>query len=543
MSRTAADAVLETLLAWNIRRVFICPGSTEAAFLDATVRHPEFEVVLTTHESVTVAMADGYARATGEPAVAYVHTHLGLANALAHLDAARLARSPVVVLNGLKPTLIQSHGGFTSLPGTGELARPFVKRHWQSLLAESIPEDLTQLLRLATAEPTGPVWLGLTQDLCNAECSAPVPPPQRHQVRTKVAPDAADLRAVADLLSQARQPVLVAGAEAGRHGATADLLRLAERAGALVCNEDRRAFEAPGFPTGHPRFAGLYAPTNPAVRDSDVLIFLGCRCFVEFEPATDAFVPPGATVVQTHVDAEQLARVQGVDIALVGDETLIARGLLDLLPQRRMPQPAPVTPVSPPEPLRGNDVTTVAEVAAALAEVIDEDTTVIEDSTTAQAALLHALPQHSSRSLVRSSSGSLGWGVGAALGYQLGAPSRHVVAVLGDGVFQFGPQALWAAARYHIPVTYLVINNRSYAAVAAALRRYDGLAEQTGVYPGKDIAGVDIAAVARGFGLAAQRLDDAADIPAAIRKHRGQPALLEIHTDPDDFGPGSAPKR
>jgi benzoylformate decarboxylase len=539
--RTAADAVLETLLAWNVRRVFICPGSTEAAFLDATLRHPEFGVVLTTHESVTVAMADGYARATGEPAVAYVHTHLGLANALAHLDAARLARSPVIVLNGLKPAPIQSHGGFTSLPGTGELARPFVKRHWQSLLAESIPEDLTQVLRLATAEPTGPVWLGLAQDLMNAECSVPVPPPQRHRVRTRVAPDPAELRAVADVLSQARQPVLVAGAEAGRHAATADLLRLAERTGALVCNEDRRAFEAPGFPTTHPRFAGPYAPTNPAVRDSDVLVFLGCRCFVEFEPATDAFVPPGATIVQTHVDPAELARVQGVDIAVVGDEALIARGLLDLIPQRSTPEPA--SPVSSPEASRGNAVATVAAVAAALAEVVDEDTTVIEDSTTSQTALLHALPQYSPRTVVRSSSGSLGWGCGAALGYQLGAPSRHVVAVLGDGVFQFGPQALWAAARYRIPVTYLVINNRSYAAVAAALRRYDGFSEQTGVYPGKDIAGVDIAAVARGFGLAAQRLDDAADIPAAIRKHRAEPALLEIHTDPDDFGPGSAPKR
>jgi benzoylformate decarboxylase len=535
MSRTAADAVLETLIAWNIRRVFICPGSTEAAFLDATLRHPEFEVVLTTHESVTVAMADGYARATGEPAVAYVHTHLGLANALAHLEAARLARSPVVVLNGLKPAVIQSHGGFTALPGTGELARPFVKRQWQSLLAESIPEDLTQVLRLATAEPTGPVWLGLTQDLCNAECAAPVPPPQRYRPRTKVVPDPADVQATADVLSQARQPVLVAGAEAGRHGATADLLRLAERTGALLCNEDRRAFEAPGFPTTHPRFAGLYAPTNPAVRDSDVLVFLGCRCFVEFEPATAAFVPPGAKVVQTHVDAAELARVQGVDLAVAGDEALIARGLLDLLPQRRTPQPA--NPAQPPEGPRRNDGTTVAEVVAALAEVVDEDTTVIEDSTTSQAALLRAVPQYSPRSIVRSSSGSLGWGVGAALGYQLGAPSRHVVAVLGDGVFQFGPQALWAAARYRIPVTYLVINNRSYAAVAAALRRYDGLAEQTGVYPGKDIAGVDIAAVARGFGLAAQRLDSAADIPAAIRKHRGAPALLEMHTDPDDFGP------
>src|SRR6185312_13327309 len=114
--RTGGHAVLETLLAWGIRRVFTCPGSTEAAFLDATVDSPEFDVVLTPHESVAVSAADGYARATGEPAVAYLHTHVGLANALSHLYAARLARSPLVVLTGLKPAQIQAHRGFTSLP-------------------------------------------------------------------------------------------------------------------------------------------------------------------------------------------------------------------------------------------------------------------------------------------------------------------------------------------------------------------------------------------------------------------------------------------
>ncbi|MFF5278928.1 thiamine pyrophosphate-binding protein [Streptomyces sp. NPDC000133] len=541
--RTAADAVLETLLAWDIRRVFICPGSTEAAFLDATLRHPEFEVVLTTHESVTVAMADGYTRATGEPAVAYLHTHLGLANGLAHLDAARLAHSPVVVLTGLKPFPIQAHGGFTTLPSTGDLARPFVKRAWQSPTADTIPEDLTQALRLATAEPSGPVWLGLAQDLMDAPCTAPVPPPARHRVTARTAPDPDRLQAVADLLSQARTPVIVAGAEAGRHGATADVLALAERIGAAVCHEDRTGFERSVVPTDHPRFAGSYTPGNPAVAGSDLLLFLGCRCFVEFETGRGATVPPGAAVVQTHTDPAELARVQGVDEALVGDESLIARGLLALLPERPATpaRPAPAAGTAQPQPVppprREGRPATVAEVAAALAEVVDSRTTVVEDATTSEVALLKALPQTSPHSFLTSSSGSLGWGLGAALGYQLGAPDRRVVAVLGDGVFQFGPQALWVAARYRIPVTFVVVNNGSYAAVAAALRRYGGLAERTGDYPGKDISGVDIAAVARGFGLDARRLHDPAEIPAAVRQLSGRPALIEILTDPDDLGP------
>lgn len=87
--RSAGEAVVETLLAWGVRHVFICPGSTEAAFLDASLDHPDLEVILAPHEAIAVSAADGYARATGDPAVAYLHSHLGLANGLGHLDAAR----------------------------------------------------------------------------------------------------------------------------------------------------------------------------------------------------------------------------------------------------------------------------------------------------------------------------------------------------------------------------------------------------------------------------------------------------------------------
>jgi benzoylformate decarboxylase len=550
-ARTGADAVLEVLLAWGVRRVFICPGSTEAAFLDATVRRPDFEVVLATHESVVVAMADGHARATGEPAVAYLHTHLGLVNGLAHLDAARLARSPVVVLNGLKPASIQARGGFTALPGTGELARPFVKRVWQSLTVAALPEDVTQALRTATAEPAGPVWLGLAQDLMESVCPVAVPDADRHRVTARVAPDPESLRAAADLLRSSKRPVLVAGAEVGRHGAQRELVALAERLGASVCNEDRRGFERPGFPADHPRYAGNYSLANPAVARADVLLFLGCRCFVEFESSPDPLVPPCCRVIHSHVDPAELARVQATDIALVGDESLVAAGLLDLLGVEPAPAPPDSEPSRPvessaqaaaepsmPDAAEAPVPATVEQVAAALAEVVDERTTVFEDATTSEPALLRALPLNSVDALFTSASGSLGWGLGAALGYQLGAPARRVLAVFGDGVFQFGPQALWVAARYRIPVLFVVINNGSYAAVAAALRRYGGTAARTRCYPGKDISGVDIAAVARGFGLPARRLDQAHELPAAVKElwALDGPALIEVLTDPDDLG-------
>jgi benzoylformate decarboxylase len=121
----------------------------------------------------------------------------------------------------------------------------------------------------------------------------------------------------------------------------------------------------------------------------------------------------------------------------------------------------------------------------------------------------------------------------------MGLPDRHVAAVLGDGVFQFGLPALWTAARYSIPVTFVVINNQRYAAVGAALRRFNGRAVATGQYPGTDLAGPHIAEVSAAFGVPAERVSDLADLRDRLRSLKGidGPALIEVMTDPDDFGP------
>jgi benzoylformate decarboxylase len=545
-ARSGGRAVLETLLAWGVRRVFICPGSTEAAFLDATLDHPGFEVVLVPHESIAVAAADGYARATGELAVAYLHTHVGLANGLGHLNAARLARSPVVVLNGLKPALLQSHNGFTHIQDTNRLVAPYTSHHWQSLRAEEIPEDLNRAFRLALTEPTGPTWLGLSQDLMNEDCKAPVADAARFRPHGRTAPDPDRIRRAAGLLAGAERPLLVAGSEVARHDGVARLVALAERLGAPVVNEDRRTYERPGFPSSHPNHVGLYDVKRPAVRESDVILFAGCRCFTEFEVPGEPDVPAGAKVVHIHSDAREIGAIYGVDLGIVADEGLGLAALLDALPadaatsgDRLARARAEYRAFTGPLPPEAEDVENVAAVADALAEHVSDTTTVVGDATTTGALLLRKLPQDPPHQYYTSSSGSLGWGMGAALGLKLALPEREVIAVVGDGGFQFGPQALWVAARYQIPVTYLVINNESYAAVGAALRRYGGTAVERDQYPGKDLSGIDVAAIARGYGVFAQRLHRASELPEALAKARTHfgPTLIEIMTDPDYLGP------
>jgi benzoylformate decarboxylase len=536
--------LLDVLAAWGVQRIYCCPGSTEAAVLDALVTRPDIELVLVTHESVAVAMAEGDARATGRPAVAYLHTNVGMANGLAHLSSAQLAHAPVLVLNGLKASTLAGRGAFTTLAHPRDMVRQHVKWSHTSAAAGLVVDDVDRALHAATAEPAGPVWLGLPQDLLEAEAPVPSPPARRTAGSglTRPAPDA--VAAAAALLAGARRPVLVAGGEIARRRATAPLLALAERLGAPVLTDGRRDFQASTVPTEHPLAAGLYDPAHQAVRDADVVAFLGSRVFTEFEAGGAAELPAAARLVHLHTDATEVGRLHPVDAPLVGDPALALADLVAALPAdlpgRLDAAPAGDPARRPADAERFPGHVGLGPVVAALADAVaDAGATVVLDATTATVPLLRGLRTTRPAQLLSSVSGSLGWGMGAALGVALADPAHRVVCVLGDGSFQFGLPALWTAARAAVPVTFVVLNNQTYSAVASALSRFDGAAAEQGRWPGTDIAGLDIAAAARAFGVPAERVA-AVDLPRALEAALTGPgpAVVEVRTGPtSESGP------
>lgn len=553
---SAADRLIDVLLAWGIDTVFTCPGSTEAPFLDASVARPELRVVLTTHEAAAVTMADGLSRATGKPAVAYLHANVGLTNGLSSLYAAQLARSPVILLNGLKPTPIQGRRAFTSARRVRDFVHQYVKFDWQSLSADAVPEDVSRAIRVSCTEPTGPSWVGLSQDLLAAGCGYVPADVDRDVIGTGARPDAGKVSAAWGVLRQARRPLIVVGSDVARHGAVDHAVRLSEAITAPVMLEDTRDLERAGFPSDHPHFAGIYDPRSTVVAASDAIFFLGCRCFTEFEPPRQPDVPAGATVIHSHSDPAEVGYLLRADVPLVGDERSIVDCLLD-------ESGGPAAAGQRAEHVRvahdawqawrlrpdaaavdgGDEFARVPAVMAAIGDWVTDDVTIVADAITSSDSLLRSMPHTSAEQLQLTSSGSLGWGMGAALGMALGRPERMVMAITGDGGFQFGVPALWTAAHYGIPAKFVVINNGSYAAVGAALTRFGGRALSTGSYPGVDVSGVDVAAVAEGFGVHARRVRAVSDIDKTLTWARGVhgPALVEVMTDPADFGPSSVP--
>jgi benzoylformate decarboxylase len=548
----AAHAVFEILRDWKIDLLFTCPGSTEAAVLDASLEYPDMRMILTTHEAIAVSAADAYARVTGTPAIAYLHANVGLANGVAHLTCAYNARSPLVLLNGLKSTAIANRDGFTSSPFQQDLIRQLVKRSRVALRTDGIPGDLSRTLQAVISEPTGPAFLGLPQDLMEANVTGALPQEARQRFPSRRRPDPDDVAAAAQLLAGGQAVTIVAGSEIAFHpGAQASLTALAERLQAPIVLEDRRTAQAAAIHGDHPAFAGTYSLTHPAVADADVLLYAGMYSFVEFEEVRGPFQPAGAKIIHLCSDPAQIGKLAPVDVGLAANAELGLRDLFDAV--------GPVTnsarAAHKAAAIAGYRASTDQRRAAmrarygeapihpqvlveALNEMLPRDCFVLNDAVTTGGYLAEAMIPDAAREHLTSAGGSLGWGMGGAIGVQLARPDARVVNVVGDGSFQFGIQALFTAEQLQLPITYIVVDNVAYAAVRAAMKRHRK-GEREAAYPASDLHGPDIAAIARGFGAVAETIDTIADLRGALdRAFAAQgPSVIVVKTDTTHTGP------
>ena len=545
---TAAE-ILETLRAWKIRYVFCCPGTTEIPLLDALAERdspsqlPEF--MLTTHEAIAVSMADGYSRASGDLGVAYLHTNVGLANGLAHLYAAQLARSSVALLTGIKGTATLPHRALTTSSRILETAAPYAGHTWQNLDGLGLVADIDRTLRYATIVPESPAVLTIPQNHISATASGAISTGAQAIQRQRPTTDA--LADAAALLRDARRPAIIAGSDVARRGAQVDLERVAEVLGAPVYVESRRDLERWSFRSDHPNFAGMFDPRNPVVAEADLLFLAGAPTPLEFSSEMP-ILPSGVPLLHLTEDAAEAGRRVVPAAALIGDTAIALHELAALLSANDLSR-APDTEefLSRAQAHQESQLAEWHDAVSAdgegvglsgagamrvLAETLHGDGLLVLDGVTSTLPLLRFLERTRPDTVFATASGSLGWGMGAAAGVAL-ARKERTLAVVGDGVVQFGVPAFWTAHRYSIPVTYVVVNNGKYQAVISGLTRMNGRAHAKGDYPLTDISGVDISALAESFGISATRVSGAGALAETIRRevNRGTeegPRLVEI---------------
>jgi benzoylformate decarboxylase len=550
-----AHAIFEVLKQWGVDLMFTCPGSTEASVLDASLDNPEIRLVLTTHECVAVAAADAFARVADRPAVAYLHANVGLANAVANLACASAAQSATIILNGLKSTEIANRGGYTTAQYQIEHVRQYVRSACVVLKTSAIAEDLTRALQRAVSDPGGPVYLGLHQDLVEAPFEGGIPQATERRVSSKRRPDPAQIARAVELLNAAQRPVILAGSSIAKPDARRLLTMLATRLGAPIVIEDRRTIAANGVLGDDSGFAGVYDPANLAVSDCDLVLIAGQSSFVEFEAFRTSPVPPNARVIHAFSEPSEIAKIDRVDAGLAGNVSLTLADLIAALGSSGRASQSAVAhrenSIAAFQRSHNEQTAVLRErfnesiieplvLGCALADALPNDCFVIADAVTSNGYLIDTLLPNSRRELITTTGGSLGWGMGAAIGVRFALPDVPLVAVIGDGVFQFGLQALWTAVECKLRMTFVVIDNASYAAVKAALKRYRVRSgTERASFPASEIPGPDIAAISRGFGAYAESIDKLADLPSALARAFAAegPSVLVVRTNPLHTGP------
>jgi benzoylformate decarboxylase len=549
---TGHDTFLALLADEGVDHLFGNPGTTELAIMEALGKRTDIRFVLGLQESVVVGMADGFARAANRLTAANVHVAPGLGNAIGALYNAAFCGSPIILAAGQQE---QGHGLMEPLLSGPlvQMAQPLVKWAIEVTRVRDLPRILRRAAKVATAPPSGPVFISLPGDILDAEAELEMG--SRTRVGTGMRPSDEVIEDLAHRLLKARYPVIVAGTEIPKYGAWAECAALAEVLGAPVYQQT--VPDAAHFPTAHPAYMGTLPRNQKKVRETllahDLLVSIGGDSLRMSVHSPVEALPEGMAVVQLSERGWDLGKNFSAELAL---ECNVRETLAVLLPRLRALADAAHAAAARARlaELAGLNWSAQRARAAAefekasaqmpidpsylmlrVAEALPENAVVIEEALTATPALLSVVPYRDARSFMGLAGGGIGFAMAGAVGASLALPGRPVVAVVGDGSAMYSIQALWTAAHFKLPVTYVILNNRSYRILKERMVAFRGAR----AFAGMDFhePPLEFTNLAQAMGVQAVRVSRPQDVDAALREAvaSGAPRLVEV-TVADGFG-------
>ncbi|WP_322881212.1 benzoylformate decarboxylase [Pandoraea sputorum] len=520
---TVREVVIDLMRRHGMTKVFANPGSTELPlFRD----FPEdFEYVLGLQEAVVVGMADGYAQATGNAAFINLHSAAGVGNAMGNIFTAYKNHTPLIVTAGQQARSILPFDPFLASVRATELPQPYVKFSLEPARAEDVPLALARAYHIAMQEPKGPVFVSIPVDDWDRPAEA-LPP---RQVSTRVQADPVALAQLAAALDACERPAFVVGSSIDRAGAFDAVVALAER-------HNARVFTAPmcarcAFPEDHRLFAGFLPPMREKIvgllGGHDLILVIGAPAFTYHVEGAGPHVPEGASLFQL-IEDPGVAAWTPVGASVVGNVRLGVEALLarDVPNERTQPPARAVPPVAasnaPGEPM------TTAFALQTLAEVRDARDIVVEEAPSARSVMQQYLPFTLPGTFYTMNSGGLGYSMPAAVGVAMANPGCRIIGLIGDGSAMYSIQALWSAAQARLPITFVILNNRRYAALQDFAPSF-GFGPKDPVQ-GTDLPDLDFVRMAEGMGLRAQRVEQGSELRDVLSHAiaSGETRLVEL---------------
>ena len=530
MATSGAQALLDMLVGAGVRYIFGNPGTTELPLMDALVTDRRLQYLLGLQEVPVMAMADGYAQASGELGVVNLHISCGLGNAMGMLYNAYRAGTPLLVTAGQQDRRLKFEEPILWSDMVA-VARPWTKWAAEINRLEDLPTALRRAVQTALAPPTGPVFLSLPIDLQMELAELDLTPAPR--LDTRVRPPLEALRRAAGVLAQAKNPAILSGSRVVEADAVSQIVALAERLGSPVFTESGTTHGRLGFPADHGLYGQALPLWAPEVRarlaEFDVLLVVGMdllRLYVYFEPARA--IPEHVRLIHLDHEAWQLGKNYPTEVGLIGDpqsglielNTLLAAAMTSEAAEaaRRRRESREAVHAERRRNLWqraeqevGQRPLTPLGLMSSLARILPDDVAVIEEAVTTTNTYFERL------GALRNTTGyfahrgwALGWGLGCALGVKVAWPHRPVLALIGEGAAMYGIQGLWTAARYRIPVTFVIPNNAQYQILKVGSQQLSLSAALRGEFEALDLTKpeIDLLGLARSLGVEAHRVSD-----------------------------------
>ena len=547
-SRRGAHVLLELLESEGVKHIFGNPGTTELSLMDALSGPTPIQYVLALQEASVVAMADGYAQATRRPAFVNLHTAGGLGHGMGNLLNAQVSGTPLVVTAGQQDSrhALMDPLLFGDLVG---IATPSVKWAREVTKADQLPILVRRAFHDSNAAPSGPVFLSLPMDMMEEMTVVSIA--ERSTIDTRTI--GGSLERLAGLLASFApgRLALIIGDEVWSSDAAPQAVRLAELLGAPAYGSSW-----PGhlpFPTAHPLWSGNL-PTRASeisaeLKSFDGVFALGGKSLITILYTEESAVPSNCRLFQLSSDVRDLGRSYSTELSVQGD---IGASLDALLPslKDRLPDWQPQLDqvvASHGKRMRARydafeDLATrqalqpvISPLVAAreVLRAVTPSVPIVDEAPATSGFLRALLRDETSRTYGFTRGGALGWGLPAAAGYSLGIGREPVVCLVGDGAALYSPQALWTLAHERLPVTVVVMNNREYNVLKNFMRSQSHyLSAASNHFIAMDLIdpAIDYVALATSMGVAARRVEQAADISAAIEAGiaSGLPNLIEV---------------
>jgi acetolactate synthase-1/2/3 large subunit len=539
-TRTGGEILVDQLSIHGVRHVFCVPGESYLAALDA-FHDRDVELTVCRHESAAAIAAEAVGKTTGRPGVCFVTRGPGATNASAGIHIARQDSSPMIVFVGQVARGMRERDAFQELDYRAVFGS-IAKMATEIDDPARIPEVVARAFHIACQGRPGPVVIALPEDML-AERVAVADAKPFEPVETW--PGLTDMSRLQKMLWASKRPLAIVGGSRWSETACAALMRFAERFALPIATTFRRGNL---FDALHPCYAGdLGIGVNPKllarIKGADLVLLIGGRLGeIPSQSYTLFDIPePQVALVHVHPGADELGRVYHPALAINASPTAFCSALEGLQPpndigwrgesdsahadylawsEKATPQPGAVN---------------LGEIMVWLRDNLPADAIMTQGAGNFSGWVHRFYRVRKYHGLVGATSGSMGYGLPAALAMQTLHPQRTVVCVAGDGDFLMTGQDFATAVQYGLPIIVLISDNGLYGTIRMHQERE---------YPGRVIAtelrNPDFVAYARAFGGFGVKVEKTADFPAAFAAARqsGKPSIIQLKIDPEALTPG-----